>query len=281
MLGAKYRELRKEQGVTLTKAAKNICSVSNLSRWENDKIELDFQIVIRLLNRINIDTNEFLNYANFIVEDHIPSDALEAINSKNLSSMPQLVSKYLNSYYQTKNVYHLYVAVILANQYQIINKQNLLSLKAQLHLYNYLSKITLWSLFNLSFLGNSVFLIDTSRVYAIGIQIINNFDFEENDWQISAFITALGTLSDATISLIQRNDLLHATKMLQALKQVSIPKYLDFFNLVFAFLEKIIQYVKDKNEQPILQFINSCLTLGMTTSAHIFMDVFKQIKNAS
>jgi hypothetical protein len=32
-IGEKYKELRKEQSITLAQAAKGICATSNLSRW--------------------------------------------------------------------------------------------------------------------------------------------------------------------------------------------------------------------------------------------------------
>lgn len=278
-LGKKYRTLRKQQDVTLKQAAAGICSVSNLSRWENGKIQLDFEVVIQLLNRIHIDTNEFLNYAKLVMQDHIPNDAMHAIETQNTDQMSQLVSIYLNLYWQNKSIYYLYVALILSNQYLLIANQNIFPLKAQIHLYNYLSKTTLWSFFNLSFFGNSVFLIESKRVYAISMQIINTFDFKEDDRALTGLITALGTLSDAIIALIMRNDLPDAQKLLAKLKTIDIPKYLDFFNLVFLFLEKIIQYVKSQDEQPVLQFINSALNLGMKKSANIFIDVFQKIKN--
>lgn len=277
-LGEKYRILRKQQGVTLKQAAAGTCSISNLSRWENGKIQLDFEIVIQLLNKIHIDTNEFLNYAKLTMHDHIPDDALRAIETKNTQQMAQLVSNYLDSYWKSKNIYDLYMALILSNQFLLIANENIFPLKAQIHLYNYLSKTTLWSFFNLSFFGNSVFLIESKRVYAISMQIINTFDFDANDRSLTGLITALGTLGDATIALIMRNDLPNAKKLLQNLKTINIPKYLDFFNLVFAFLEEIIHYAQTQDEQPVLKFINSALTLGMKSSAQIFIDIFQKVQ---
>lgn len=54
VIGEKYKELRKEQSITLAQAAKGICATSNLSRWENGKITLEFNKVLALLNRIHI-----------------------------------------------------------------------------------------------------------------------------------------------------------------------------------------------------------------------------------
>lgn len=276
-LGQKYRELRKEQGVTLLEATQGICSVSNLSRWETGKIKLDFDIIVKLLNRIHIETEEFLKYAKFIVKDHIPHRVMEVYDSKDTIQMENLVEKYSEQYYQSKNIYNLYLALILANQYKIIKKKSLLTEKDQIHIYNYLSNITLWSEFNLSFFGNSVFLIKSKKVYAIGMMIINSFDFEDDEGDISSLITSLGILGDATIAMILRGDIQHAQKMLHSLKRIQIPKYLDFFSLVFTFLEKIIHFTKNKDDQEILSFIDDIMRLNMTSSAKIFLSVFKEV----
>ncbi|MDN6040276.1 MAG: helix-turn-helix transcriptional regulator, partial [Lactobacillus sp.] len=52
--GSVYKELRKEQEVTQTQACQGICSISKLSRWENNQVEEEFSTAIALLRRINI-----------------------------------------------------------------------------------------------------------------------------------------------------------------------------------------------------------------------------------
>lgn len=278
-LGQKYRELRKEQGLTLYSAAEGICSVSNLSRWENGKIELDFRIVVKLLNKVHINTEEFLKYTKFIMKDHIPDKVMQVYTSEDTHQMKVLVEKYIRTYYKTESIYDLYLALILANQYKIIKKKSLLTQKEAECIYNYLSNTTLWSEFNLSFFGNSVFLIKPNKIYAIGMIIIRSFDFEEDDGDITGLITALGTLGDATVAMILQGDIIHAQKMLQSLIKLDFPKYLDFFSLVFTFLDKIISYTKDKDAQKILAFIDQVVQLNMKKSAKIFLGIFKKIIN--
>lgn len=60
MLGEKFRELRKQQGISIIKVSEGITSASRLQRWENNKGEMSIEKVINLLNRINIRPNEFL-----------------------------------------------------------------------------------------------------------------------------------------------------------------------------------------------------------------------------
>lgn len=52
--GSVYKQLRKEQEITQIEACKGICSISKLSRWENNQVEVEFSTAIALLRRINI-----------------------------------------------------------------------------------------------------------------------------------------------------------------------------------------------------------------------------------
>ena len=39
--GSIYKQLRKDQEITQTEACKGICSISKLSRWENNQVEVE------------------------------------------------------------------------------------------------------------------------------------------------------------------------------------------------------------------------------------------------
>lgn len=51
-----------------------------------------------------------------------------------------------------------------------------------------------------------------------------------------------------------------------------------FFTLTFNYLEKVINYVEDNNEQPILKLIATLVQIGCPVQAEIYLDVFKQVK---
>ena len=61
--GSVYKQLRKDQEITQAEACKGICSISKLSRWENNQVEVEFSTAIALLRRINITLDEFTHYA--------------------------------------------------------------------------------------------------------------------------------------------------------------------------------------------------------------------------
>ena len=151
-IGEKYKELRKEQSITLAQAAKGICATSNLSRWENGKITLEFNKVLALLSRIHISPTEFIGYADIVQENDLPTEILKAIEEDDASAIKKLIHVQLDKYHAKRNAHDLYLAVILCNQYLLIKGENLLPFSDQMHLYTYLSKITLWNTYNLGFL---------------------------------------------------------------------------------------------------------------------------------
>ena len=277
-IGEKYKELRKEQSITLAQAAKGICATSNLSRWENGKITLEFNKVLALLSRIHISPTEFIGYADIVQENDLPTEILKAIEEEDASAIKKLIHVQLDKYHAKRNAHDLYLAVILCNQYLLIKGEKLLPFSDQMHLYTYLSKITLWSTYNLGFFGNCVFMIKTDKVYAIAMNVLNNQDLIQKNTSSIGLISIMGVLSDATISLIFRKDIIHAHKLLDALQGVELPQFLEFFKVTLTFLEKTLQYLKTKDEDPILSFINNAQNMGMTESADTFRDVFEKVK---
>lgn len=277
-IGEKYKELRKEQSITLAQAAKGICATSNLSRWENGKITLEFNKVLALLSWIHISPTEFIGYADIVQENDLPTEILKAIEEEDASAIKKLIHVQLDKYHAKRNAHDLYLAVILCNQYLLIKGENLLPFSDQMHLYTYLSKITLWSTYNLGFFGNCVFMIKTDKVYAIAMNVLNNQDLIQKNTSSIGLISMMGVLSDATISLIFRKDIIHAHKLLDALQGVELPQFLEFFKVTLTFLEKTLQYLKTKDEDPILSFINNAQNMGMTESADTFRDVFEKVK---
>ena len=277
-IGEKYKELRKEQSITLAQAAKGICATSNLSRWENGKITLEFNKVLALLSRIHISPTEFIGYADIVQENDLPTEILKAIEEEDASAIKKLIHVQLDKYHAKRNAHDLYLAVILCNQYLLIKGEKLLPFSDQMHLYTYLSKITLWSTYNLGFFGNCVFMIKTDKVYAIAMNVLNNQDLIQKNTSSIGLISMMGVLSDATISLIFRKDIIHAHKLLDALQGVELPQFLEFFKVTLTFLEKTLQYLKTKDEDSILSFINNAQAMGMTESADTFRDVFEKVK---
>lgn len=277
-IGKKYRELRKEQGITLAQAANGICASSNLSRWENGNVNLEFNKVLALINQIHITPDEFIGHAQIEEKDNIPQEIYDAIEREDTNKIKELALSYLDRYHEKRITHQLFLAVILCNQYLLLKNKNLLPYHDQVRLYNYLSKINLWSTYNLTLFGNSVFMMKSNKVYAIATHILNNLSLINENTNDQSTIILMGILGDATLSLIFRKDLEHAEKLLAALDQIELPMYLSFFKLTINFIKKVVKYMNTGDENYVLSFIQNTLDLGMNSAANTFLDVFKRAK---
>lgn len=277
-LGPKFKRLRKEQNITLTAAAKGICSTSNLSRWENGKIQITFDNVMKLINRIHFTPNEFIGNSEADNDETLPAEIRQVIEDEDTVKMEKLIAYYLDLYHQNRKFFDLFLAVVLCNQYLLIKNKNLLPFSDQMRLYTHLSQIKVWSSFNLSFFGNCVFMIKSDRVFAIAMQIINNQDLIPKDPTFYNLITMMGVLADASISLIFRKDLKRAKKLLNALVQIKLSQIFSFFKMTLNFLQEVVRYMENGEEDDILEFIQKTVDLGMNDAANTFIDVFKRAK---
>jgi hypothetical protein len=121
-------------------------------------------------------------------------------------------------------------------------------------------------------------MIKTDRVYAIAMNVLKNQNLIQKNTSSIGLISMMGVLSDATISLIFRKDTVHAQKLLDALQDVELPQYLEFFKVTLSFLQKILQYLKTKDEGIVLNFINNAQKIGMTESVDTFKEIFEKVK---
>lgn len=81
-LGNKYRLIRKGKNINLQVAADEITSVSHLSEWENGKTSMDADMLLRLLNRINIEPYDFFDQ-NGVAEIHFYTDDIVQLYANN------------------------------------------------------------------------------------------------------------------------------------------------------------------------------------------------------
>ena len=52
----------------------------------------------------------------------------------------------------------------------------------------------------------------------------------------------------------------------------------EFFKVTLTFLQKILQYLKTKDEGIVLNFINNAQKMGMTESVDTFKEIFEKVK---
>lgn len=99
MYGKKFKEIRIKQNISLEQAAKDVVSISTLSRWENDKLDINFSQLNHLLANIHLTLREFARYCEINPSDTFSIKAAKAYNSDDINQLHALAQQQLDKYY--------------------------------------------------------------------------------------------------------------------------------------------------------------------------------------
>lgn len=276
--GSVYKRLRKEQGITQTQAAKGICSISKLSRWENNQVEVEFSTALALLKKINLTLGEFCHWAHLETEYHLPSKIERAIVNEDILTMQSFALKQINNYQKSKNIFTLTNAIIIFNQLLLLTGKDYLSAPDKHRIVFYLSHNVVWSQYNIILFINSAFLLDAKTTYHIALKLIHNYSQIQQAQSEDNLETFFGGLSDTIIAMICKKQLAYAENLLKELRKIELPFYHLFFQLTLTFLQKIIVYCKNQDEAPVLAIINNLMAMNCQQQAEKYLDVFKTVK---
>lgn len=274
--GSVYKELRKEQEVTQTQACQGICSISKLSRWENNQVAVEFSTAIALLRRINITLDEFTTRAEIATESELPKKIVIAIRDENVPLLRKYAQKHLAKYHTSKNFLELENILVVCNQLLLIEGKNYLSPADIQRIGSYLLHNTVWSKYNLNLFASSPFLLNSELGFKIAMRIVHNFD-QISDLSDNLTIF-MGGLSDTVIAFILKKKLDYAQKLLNELKKINLPFSFMFFNIALTLLQKIIDYCHTGDEQPVLAIFDNLIQLNCSKQAQKLLEAFKDVK---
>ncbi|MFJ6922187.1 MAG: helix-turn-helix domain-containing protein [Lactobacillus gallinarum] len=274
--GSVYKDLRKEQEITQTEACHGICSISKLSRWENNQVEVEFSTAIALLKCINITLDEFTERANIETEFELPDEIIAAIKDEDVPVLRKYVQAHLAKYHASKNILELKNIMLVCNQLLLIEGKNYLTTADIQRIGSYLLHTTVWSKYNIILFANSPFLLNSEIGFKIAMRIVHNFD-QVNDLRDNLTIF-MGGLSDTVIAFIFKKKLDYAQQLLDELRKVELPPHFMFFDLSLTFLQRVIDYCHTGDEQPVLAIFNNLIQLNCSQHAQQLLEVFKDVK---
>ena len=224
--GSVYKKLRKEQEITQTAACKEICSISKLSRWENNQVEVEFSTAIALLKRINITLDEFTERANIEAEFELPDEIVTAIKDEDVPVLRKYAQDHLAKYHASKNILELKNIMLVCNQLLLIEGKNYLTTADIQRIGSYLLHNTVWSKYNITLFANSPFLLNSEIGFKIAMRIVHNFD-QVSDLTDNLTIF-MGGLSDTVIAFIFKKKLDYAQQLLDELRKIELPPHFIF-----------------------------------------------------
>lgn len=278
MYGNQFKELRLKQHISLEQAAKNVISISTLSRWENEKLDINFSQLTQLLANIHLTLREFATCCNINSSIDFTVEVSRAYNSENTSLLHDLAQQQLSEYYSTRDKYDLFLAAVANNCYFDLTQMNIFSQQDIKRLNYVFSHIEYWSEFYITAFANSVFLIEPQIQYQVANKILSQLNLRDfSSWD--RFIHSISSVLNSLTSLIISDPTL-AQKLLKKIEKINIPILSSYLQIRTNFLKELLHYRLNKNnEERILSIIFSLKVLNLPKVAHNFSELFHRIKS--
>ena len=276
MFGAKFKELRTAQNISLKEAAKDVVNPSSLSRWENGQTELKFDTVIELLENIHISPLEFLSITFLELRIPLIDEIDKAIN--NPLELKRIAIKYLTIYKHNPTTNNLLDAATACNFYLDISNKNLFPLEYKKILEDTFSNTLYWSQYYILAFGNTVSLLNSKTIYGFANFILNNLE-EYKKSGFENFLDTFRAVLNAYQILIERGDIEKAQKLQSKLDSVHLSAFSIYISIQRDFLDALLYYKITHNSSSITSIINSLKNLKQNELAQEFITEFYKIKS--
>ena len=277
MTAINFKQIRQMQGLTLKEAASGICSIQMLSRWENGTGNMDFEKTLKLLERVNITSSEYVHLANLDDTDQLSAELQKAWEQKDHTLIKRIARNSLEEFHLTSNNLALNYGAIACSLYHCLTKVNLLEIDEQNALNKELSEITVWGQENISLFFNTIQVLSPKMIFQISAQLIENLDFAKQAGS-DTFYFATTTLFEAVIALLISNNSAYAANILRQLNHFDFPQRETMLIIGRKFLNSLIDWQEPQNEQSILKIIDFLLDMGLTMQAKNFLQVYKTVR---
>ena len=277
MTAINFKQIRQMQGLTLKEVASGICSIQMLSRWENGTGNMDFEKTLKLLERVNITSSEYVHLASLDDTDQLSAELQKAWEQKDHTLIKRIARNSLEEFHLTSNNLALNYGAIACGLYHRLTKVNLLEIDEQNALNKELSEITVWGQENISLFFNTIQVLSPKMIFQISAQLIENLDFAKQAGS-DTFYFATTTLFEAVIALLISNNSAYAANILRQLNHFDFPQRETMLIIGRKFLNSLIDWQEPQNEQSILKIIDFLLDMGLTMQAKNFLQVYKTVR---
>lgn len=277
MTAINFKQIRQMQGLNLKEAASGICSIQMLSRWENGTGNMDFEKTLKLLERVNITSSEYVHLANLDDTYQLSAELQKAWKQKDHTLIKRIARNSLQEFHLTSDISSLNYGAIACGLYHRLAKVNLLEIDEQNAFNKELSMITVWGQENISLFFNTIQVLSPKMIFQISAQLIENLDFAKQAGS-DTFYFATTTLFEAVIDLLISDNPSYAANILRQLNHFDFPQRETMLIIGRKFLNSLIDWQEPQNEQSILKIINFLLDMGLTMQAKNFLQVYKAVR---
>lgn len=155
--GETFRLIRKSQGLTLKEVTEGIISLSCLGKFETGKSNIALPLLLKLLERLNLEVNEFLllcDNTSYSLKS-LYENVTESYHDRDLNRLFGLKKQEDSQFIMTRKKNHQLNSIMISAIIVEIKPNYFISKDSRNYLSNYLLDIPFWSAYNLFLLRYS------------------------------------------------------------------------------------------------------------------------------
>lgn len=264
MLGKIFRELRKNKGISIIEASQGITSPSSVQRWENNQGQMSIEKVLQLLNRIEIQPDEFLAKANILDLNLMEKKISKAYQSNNVEQLKELATSLLaaSNLHSSNNQIFIHAA-IACNYYLDLSNHNLFNedRKNVLRLRTILLSVKKWDQKDVALFGNTILLLSIYDIQKISNSLLGWLIYQDNPRMF--FTMAVNTLINAVVALLKKKAPKMAYDLLVQIKHIHLSKRNINEIVKIQFLCAFFEYLETNDSYIMTNFFQSLSYFGM------------------
>ena len=281
--GAKFRQLRKQQHLSLNKTAQGIISRQTLGNWELGKGEMDFEKVLLLLQRIHVQPIDFLENSVSDYFRQISSEISATYVNDKTNELYQYARHFLIvSHNNIRNKVAFIQACIACNCLLDLTGVDLTSKKDKLRLNSYFDKVLseneYWHYKDIYLFGNTQSILDARKIYELAYSLncyAKGHSTSNKEWTtavLNALINALFALIKKDINLAQRLDSILSKNLNQLSDRYSLEK------IRYNFMHSLIEYVLTHDNTKLLKQFEFLQFENLLDLESGFRTAYKQVE---
>ncbi|WP_342472993.1 helix-turn-helix domain-containing protein [Metasolibacillus sp. FSL H7-0170] len=207
--GEAYKLLRLSKGFTLKEAAKDIISVSFLSKFERNESEITVANLLALLERLNTSIEEFLAMNEYSMPfKELVSKIKNAFENNNIQMLTKLYNKEIENYNINNIPFHYYNAVMIKGLIMGIDSTKATLSKEEKNAINdYLFAVEYIGTYEIALFGNSYRSLEYPMIMSMTKEIARKVNLEQkSEYLQKEYIRILLNTAIAAFEHQQKND---------------------------------------------------------------------------
>ncbi|MEK3980758.1 helix-turn-helix domain-containing protein [Psychrobacillus sp. FSL K6-2836] len=242
--GKTFREIRKQKNLTLQYIAKDIMSVSMISKFERDESDVTLSRIIPLLNRMNVTLEEFLYTHNEFKKSEFReklSLVIKAYHQSNVTIIRKIIEEEEEKFTKTEitdfRMNSLMFEAILSDLTGEPLAQESIDL-----VVNSLWSLEVWGEYEVTIYGNMIKVLNIESVILLSKEIFKKSKRYARLMSHRADI--YGIIFNTIIVCLEKKKIEEATIFLSEVKNSNIPEKFIYERLLFKYLEGLLEITK-------------------------------------